>query len=112
MLLSERSLDDRRNRTRVLPVSGLTRTVAIRTKVRPNPYRGGWAFSARGKTEPAKVRSSQPLEPCIDPLYLFVCGLSWGRYSNTSAGWELIRCLQVVRADGAVAAALLAQAEQ
>jgi hypothetical protein len=112
VLLSQRSLDsDPRKRATALPVSGLIRTIATRSKDRPNADEGRWAFSARAKTEPARINSSQPLEPCIDPLYLFVCALSWGRYSNSNAGWELVRCLRTSGQTAHIAAALLAHAD-
>ena len=58
-----------------------------------------------------RVPSNRPIEPCIDPLYLFACGLSWRTHSNTTAGWELVRCLRSSGQDSRIAAALLAQAE-
>jgi hypothetical protein len=112
VLLSERSpVSDRHNRTRALPISGLSRTVAISSQARLIPDDGGRAFSVWVKTRRAKIRSSPPHEARVDPLYLFMCGLSWRRYSNTSAGWELVRCLRSSGETARLAGAFLAQAE-
>jgi len=59
----------------------------------------------------SKIPTSQPDEPHIDPLYLFVFGLSWRRRSNTSACWELVSCLRSSGQTARIAAALRAQAE-
>jgi hypothetical protein len=112
VLISERSpVSDRHNRNRALPISGLSRIAAIPSQARPLPDQGGRAFSAWVKTRRAKTRSSPPPEPDVDPLYLFMCGLSWRRYSNTSAGWELVRCLRSSGETARIAGAFLAQAE-
>lgn len=112
MLLSERNPErNRHNRTRALPFSGLLRTVAIRGQGRRNPEDRTPAFPARVEAPPVKIRSRQPEEPGIDPLYLFVCGISWRKQANASAGWELVRCLKSAGQTARIAAALLAQAE-
>jgi hypothetical protein len=112
VLLSERNPEpNRHNRTRALPVSGPIRPVAIPSKARPNLGDGGRAFSLRVEEQRADIPSSPPGEPRIDPLYLFVCGLSWRRRSNTSAGWELVNCLRSSGQTARIAAAMLAQAE-
>jgi hypothetical protein len=108
VLLTERSLEfDRGNRARALTVSEFIRAVVVRSDVRGNPDEARLAIAAPAKTGPA----CQPVEAGIDPLYLFVCGHSWGRYSNTSAGWELVRCLRSPGQGAQIAAALLAQVE-
>ncbi len=47
----------------------------------------------------------------MDPLYLFVCGLSWRKQANASAGWELVRWLRSSGQSARIAAALLSQTE-
>jgi hypothetical protein len=42
-------------------------------------------------------------------LYLFVCGLSWRKQDNASAGWELVRCLKAPGRTGRIAASFLGQ---
>ena len=112
MLLSQRSLEsDRQNRTRALPVGELTRTVAIPSKARLNPDQGGWAFPVRATTQREKTRASQPDEPCVDPLYLFVCGVAWRGRSDTTAGWELVSGVKSSGQTARIAAALLTQPE-
>ena len=56
-----------------------------------------------------QIGSSQPEDPAVDPLYLFLCGLSWNKRSNASAGWELVRFLKSSGQTARIAAALLAQ---
>ena len=113
VLLSERSLEsDARHRTKALPFGGLVRSVVMRSQAEISLQDGHWAFPAQAKTGPSKMTSSQPLGPEIDPLYLFVCGLSWGSNSNTSAGWELVRCLRSPGQTAQVAAALLVHSEK
>ena len=108
VLLSERSLEsDARHRTKALPNGGLVRSVVMRSEAQLS-FEGHWAFSAQTKTGPSKMTSSQPVGPEIDPLYLFVCGLSWGSNSNTSAGGELVQCLRSPGQTAQVAAVLLA----
>jgi hypothetical protein len=58
-----------------------------------------------------RIPSNHPVEPCIDPLYLFACGLSWRKHSNNTAGWELVWCLRSSGQASRIAAALLARAE-
>jgi hypothetical protein len=112
VLPSQRSLEsDRQNRTGALPVGELTRTVAIPSKARLNPEQGGWAFSVRAKTEREKTRASQPDEPFVDPLYLFVCGVAWRGRSDTTAGWELVSGVKSSGQTARIAAALLTQPE-
>jgi hypothetical protein len=53
----------------------------------------------------------RPDEPWIDPIYLFGCGLSWRKWRNASAGWELIKCLRSSGQAARIAAAFLSQAE-
>jgi hypothetical protein len=111
VLLSERSLEsDARNRTKAPSNGGLVRGVVMRNKAEMSFDEGCCAFSAQTNTGPSKMTSSQPLGPEIDPLFLFVCGLSWGRDSNTSAGWELVRCLRTPGQTAQVAATLLVHA--
>ena len=81
MLLSERSLEsERRSRTRALPLSGLFRVIALRGKAQRDSGEDRWAFSIETKRGQARIGSRQPVEPGIDPLYLFVCGMAWGKY--------------------------------
>ncbi len=47
----------------------------------------------------------------MDPLYLFVCGVSWRKQANASAGWELVRWLRSSGQSARIAAALLSQTE-
>jgi CRP/FNR family transcriptional regulator, cyclic AMP receptor protein len=48
----------------------------------------------------------------VDPLYLFLCGVSWHRERDAGAGWELIQFLRSQdKGSRAVAAALLARTE-
>jgi hypothetical protein len=109
VLLSQRNPEpDRHNRTRALPFNGLGTSVAVRSKTRMNPERTDWAFPARPETAQAGSRSSQPDDPCVDPLYLFVCALAWRRQSNTSAGWELVRYVRSSGQAAQIASALLA----
>ena len=111
MLLSERNPGrNAPNRTRALPFSGFVRTVAIRGQGRPKPADGS-AFPARVQGREAKIRSSQRDEPGVDPLYLFVCGVSWRKQANASAGWELVRWLRSSGQSARIAAALLSQTE-
>lgn len=35
-----------------------------------------------------------PAGACIDPLYLFCCGVLWHKQADASAGWELIHGLR------------------
>jgi hypothetical protein len=112
MLLSERNPETyRHSRTRALPISGPIRSAATLVQARRDREDGGRVFPVRGKTQCAKVALAPP-KAGIDPLYLFVCGLSWRKCSDTSAGWELIRCLQSSGQAARIAAAFLAQAEQ
>jgi hypothetical protein len=111
MLLSERNPETYRDsHTRALPINGPMRSVATLIHARPDPEDGGRVFSVPGKTQRAKIASSQP-KAGVDPLYLFACGLAWRKCSDTSAGWELIRCLQSPGQAARIAAAFLAQAE-
>ena len=112
MLLSGRNPErNRHNRTRALPFSGLLRTVATRGQGRDNPEEASRAFPGRRETLPAKIRSRQPDDPGLDPLYLFACGLSWRKQGNAGAGWELVACLKGSRQRARIAAALLSQAK-
>ena len=112
VLLSERSSEsDRRNRTRALPVGELAGTVALPRQARLNPDQGGWAVPVRVKIEREKTEAGQAGEPCVEPLYLFVCGVSWRRHSDTTAGWELVSCVRSSGQTARIAAALLTQAE-
>lgn len=116
MLVSERNPErNRHNRTRTLPFSGLLRPVAIRGRARCAPEGGGLKLPVRVETLRANIRSILPVEPGndppIDPLYLFVCGLSWRKQGNASAGWELVRCLKRSGPTARMAAAFLAQAK-
>lgn len=116
MLLSERNPEqNRHNRTRTLPFSGLLRPVAIRGHARRNPEDGRRALPVRVEMAGTKIRSLPPDKPGhvpgIDPLYLFACGLSWRKQGNAGAGWELIRCLKRSGQTARIAAALLAQAK-
>lgn len=112
MLLSGRNPErNRHNRTRALPFSGLLRTVATRGQGRDNPEEASRAFPGRRETLPAKIRSRQPDDPGLDPLYLFACGLSWRKQGNAGAGWELVACLKGSRQSARIAAALLSQAK-
>jgi CRP/FNR family transcriptional regulator, cyclic AMP receptor protein len=111
VLLSERNPEpNRRNRTRALPVSRTIGTVAIRSHAWRNPADRGRALSGRVEKR-AKIRASQPDEAGIDPLYMFVCSLSWHKQANASAGWELVRCLKSSGQTARIAAALLARAK-
>jgi len=108
-LLSERNPEpNRTTRGRALPLTGLIRSLVFRGKARRYQEAG---FAKGMETLRNRVPSNYPSEPCIDPLYLFACGLSWRKHSNTTAGWELIRCLRSSGQDSRIAAALLAQAE-
>ena len=116
MLLSERNPEqNRHNRTRTLPFSGLLRPVAVRGQARRNPEHGSQPLPARVEMPGAKIRSVPPdkpgHDPGIDPLYLFACGLSWRKQGNAGAGWELVRCLKRSGQSARIAAALLAQAK-
>ena len=112
MLLSGRNPErSRHNRTRALPFSGLLRTVAIRGQGRHDPEVGTQVFPARVESRPAKIKSRQPEDPGLDPLYLFACGLSWRKQGNAGAGWELVACLKRSGQSARIAAALLAQAK-
>ena len=83
----------------------LQRTSPNRCDPKPGPARSGRTslglFQAGWKPRPAKIRSRHPDDPCLDPLYLFACGLSWRKQCNAGAGWELVACLKSVRADRA-----------
>jgi len=112
VLLSGRNPErNRHHRTRALPFSGLLRTVAIRGQGRNNPEDGTPVFPARVESRPAKIKSRQPEDPGLDPLYLFACGLSWRKQGNAGAGWELVACLKRSGQSARIAAALLAQAK-
>ena len=116
MLVSERNPErNRHNRTRTLPFSGLLRPVAIRGQARCAPEGGSLMLPVRVEMLRANIRSILPAEPGndpgIDPLYLFVCGLSWRKQGNASAGWELVRCLKRSGPTAQMAAAFLAQAK-
>jgi CRP/FNR family transcriptional regulator len=63
------------------------------------------------ESRPAKIKSRQPEDPGLDPLYLFACGLSWRKQGNAGAGWELVACLKRSGQSARIAAALLAQAK-
>src|SRR5450631_322590 len=109
--LSERNPEpNRRNRTRALPVSRPTGTVAVRSEAWRNPADRDCVLSVRVE-ERAKIRASQPDEPGGDPLYMFGCSLSWRKQDNASAGWELVRCLRSSGQTARIAAALLARAK-
>jgi CRP/FNR family transcriptional regulator len=63
------------------------------------------------ESRPAKIKSWQPEDPGLDPLYLFACGLSWRTQGNAGAGWELVACLKRSGRSARIATALLAQAK-
>lgn len=112
MLLSERSLHPSpHNPTRGLPDDRLIRSVAIRAKAPRNPEDGARASSPRVAAHRAKLKANQPAAPSVDPLYIFMCALSWREQSNTGAGWELVGCLRSAGLTAQLAAALLAQAD-
>lgn len=112
MLLSERNPElDRHTRNRALPHSGLIPPVAVRRWVRLYQQDGCRALSTRLETPCNRIHSNRPDEPCVDPLYLFACGLSWRKHSNPTAGWELVGCLRSSGQSARLAAAWLAQAE-
>ena len=112
VLLSERNPEpERHNRTRALPFCGLVTPVALRNATRLNSERIHWAAPVRLEAQRAKARPGPPLEPCVDPLYLFACGISWRKQSNTDAGWELVRYVRSSGQAAQIAAALLAQGE-
>jgi len=80
-----------------------------------------WALSARwqGLASAIKLRRRGPRSGTsngeartqwVDPLYLFACGIEWGRCGDPSAGWELIRGLRSTGEAVQVAGALLARA--
>jgi CRP/FNR family cyclic AMP-dependent transcriptional regulator len=53
-----------------------------------------------------------PAGACIDPLYLFCCGVLWHKQADASAGWELIHGLRSSGPEArAIASALLAKTE-
>jgi len=53
-----------------------------------------------------------PAGACIDPLYLFCCGVLWHKQADASAGWELIHGLRSAGPEArVVASALLAKTE-
>ncbi len=111
-MLSERNPEpNRTTRTRALPLTGLIRSAVFRSKARRYQETGRRGFAMGVEAPRNRVPSNRPIEPCIDPLYLFACGLSWRKDSNTTAGWELVRCLRSSGQDARIAAALLAQAE-
>lgn len=112
MLLSERNPEpNRTTRTRALPLTGLIRSGVFRSKARRYQEEGFRAFAVGVEAPRNRIPSNQPTEPCIDPLYLFACGLAWRKHSNTTAGWELVRSLRSSGQTSRIAAALLAQAE-
>jgi hypothetical protein len=112
VLLSERYPElHRHNRTRALPFRGLVTPIAIPSKDRLTLGRSDLASTAPWDTGRAKNKSSQPDDLCVDPLYLFVCALSWRRHSTTSAGWELIGYVRSSGQAAKIAADLLAQGE-
>jgi hypothetical protein len=111
-LLSERNPEPNQHTvTRALPPSGLIRPTADRSKARRYLEGGCRALAMGLEPQPNRTPSDPPVEPCIDPLYLFACGLSWRKHSNTTAGWELVRSLRSSGQTARIAAALLAQAE-
>ena len=113
LLVSERNREpNRQNRTGALPLNGLMPSVAIRNKAQFDPEGVCRAFAMLLATPRNRIPSSQPDEPSIDPLYLFACSLSWRKLSNTTAGWELVRCLRSSGQTARIAAAFLAQAER
>lgn len=112
MLLSGRNPErNRHNRTRALPFSGLLRTVAIRGQGRRDLGDVTRVLPAQVEPRSAKLKSRQPDDPGLDPLYLFACGLSWRKQGNAGAGWELVACLKRSGQTARIAAALLAQAK-
>jgi hypothetical protein len=126
VLLSERNPEpSRTNRLQTLPRGGLPKLVAFRGGARQNPNEGGRALAlpppkppeneSKQPDEPWRdeVRPDEPRpdEPWIDPIYLFGCGLSWRKWRNASAGWELIKCLRSSGQAARIAAAFLSQAE-
>jgi hypothetical protein len=111
-LLSERSPEPNRpTRTRALPLTGLIRSVIFRSQARRYQEEECRGLAMGMETPRSRIPSNHPSEPCIDPLYLFACGLSWRKHSNNTAGWELVRCLRSSGQTSGIAAALLAQAE-
>jgi hypothetical protein len=112
VLLSERSPEPNPNRrTRFLRFSGLLIPVPIRGQKRHSPERVFRSAPIPIKKQSAQIKQSCTDEPCVDPLYLFGCGLFWRTSSNSGAGWELVRCLKSSRQNAQIAAALLARAE-
>src|SRR5437899_8965771 len=63
----------------------------------------------------ARVGGGDRIPPhggCIDPLYLFCCGVLWHKRADTGAGWELIHGLRSSgREARASSCALLAKTE-
>jgi CRP/FNR family cyclic AMP-dependent transcriptional regulator len=60
----------------------------------------------------ARGNVPQEFGACVDPLYLFSCGVLWHRQRDASAGWELIQFLRSPdRNARAIAAAVLAKTE-
>jgi hypothetical protein len=113
VLLSERDPELHRcNRTRAVAFRGLVTPNAIPSKNHLTLGRSDWTSTAPLDTGRAKNKSSQPDDLCVDPLYLFVCALSWRRNSNTSAGWELIGFVRSSGQAAKIAADLLAQGER
>lgn len=119
-MFSERNPEQRRqNRTRPRFLNGLLGAVAIRGQARHGPEEGARVVSVQVEAQPTRIgwnptAASNPgpsIEPGIDPLFLFLCGLSWRTQANASAGWELVRCLKPSGQTARIAAALLAQAE-
>jgi CRP/FNR family transcriptional regulator len=120
VLFSERNPEQRRqNRTRPRFLNGLLGAVAIRGQARHGPEEGARVVSVQVEAQPTRIGWSPTaapnpgpsIEPGIDPLFLFLCGLSWRTQANASAGWELVRCLKPSGQTARIAAALLAQAE-
>ena len=111
MLLSARKLiTTLHNRSTVPALGDCLGAVAIPDKEKRNSEYVGRTFSASIEARRMKVILKRSCELCIDPLYLFLCGLEWRSQSNASAGWELVRCLRASGQTAKIAAILLALA--
>jgi hypothetical protein len=113
VLLSERNLrSDRPHRGNPVPLKVIGSVRGLRSVVPPD-FESSDQASRLGldwpRTHPMPVFCGRPDEPCLDPLYLFVCALQWHKEADASAGWELVSGLRWSGEAGQVAAALLAE---
>lgn len=105
MLAPDRNPErNRPARARALPFSGLVRIAASQGKPQRRARGEVWPLLAGPEIKRTKI---EPIQ--VDPLYLFVCGLSWRKQHNASAGWELVQCLKAPGQTGRIAASLLGQ---